>query len=230
MRPTARARRVVYGDVVEREEVIELPDGARLLFRPVRADDKALLVEGFERLGEDSRYRRFHGHVGRLGTAQLAYLTEVDHRDHEAIGALDCASGEGVGVARYVRLPDEPHLAEAAVIVADDWQRRGVASMLLERLVTHAREADIAAFTAVFQVENLRARELFERLGPHAVRSAANGTVELEIELGEPGDRGSPLSAALRAVAAGHIVVVRGALARLIELARAARQWRPHRP
>lgn len=201
-------------------EVIELPDGARLLVRPVRSEDKPLFVDGFQRLGDDSRYRRFHGHVGKLTDAQLAYLTEVDHHDHEALGVLDCDTGEGVAVARYVRLPGEPRLAEAAVIVADGWQRRGVASLLLGRLAERARAEGVEAFTALFQVENHRARELFERLGPHAVRAASDGTIELEIGLAADRGPGSPLADALRSVAAGHLVALRGLLTRLAQLAR----------
>ena len=50
-------------------EVVELPDGAEVLIRPVRAEDKPLFVRGFERFGEHSRYLRFMGMKKRLSTA-----------------------------------------------------------------------------------------------------------------------------------------------------------------
>ena len=74
-----------------------------MIVRPIRPGDKELLAAGFDRLSDDSRYRRFLTSMPRLSSSQLAYLTEVDHRDHEALLAIDEASGRAVGVARYVR-------------------------------------------------------------------------------------------------------------------------------
>src|SRR5216117_3966495 len=111
-----------------------LPDGTELLVRQLRPSDKRLLAEGIERLSPESRYRRFFRPLDRLSERDLAYLTEIDHTDHEALAAIDPRSGALVGVARYVRGAD-PHLAEVSVAVGDPWQRRGVATALLERLV-----------------------------------------------------------------------------------------------
>jgi hypothetical protein len=100
-------------------EEVELRDGSRLAVRPVEAGDKPLFREGFERFGPSSRHLRFMGHKKTLPDAELAFLTEVDHHDHEAIGALTTDGTCGVGVAGYLRL--EPRVAEAAVAVVDDW-------------------------------------------------------------------------------------------------------------
>jgi GNAT superfamily N-acetyltransferase len=78
----------------------------------------------------------------------VRYLTEVDHHDHEAIVALDEESGEGIGVARYVRTRERPEVAEVAVTVVDDWQGRGLGTRLLEVVSARAREEDIRSFTA----------------------------------------------------------------------------------
>jgi hypothetical protein len=82
-----------------------LRDGSAVLIRPVRPEDAGLLKDSF---------------------AGLRYLTGVDHRDHEALGALAHARGGGVGIARYVRDREDPHAAEIAVIVIDGWQGRGL--------------------------------------------------------------------------------------------------------
>jgi RimJ/RimL family protein N-acetyltransferase len=184
-------------------------DGAELAIRPIGADDKRLLAEGFERLSPQSRYRRFFRPLDRLSERDLAYLTEIDHSDHEALVAIDPQSGELVGVARYVR-GVEPQLAEVSVVVGDPWQRRGVATALLERLIERAREAQITHFVALVLDENIEAIRLFEHLVPgHArPRRSASGHLELLIELPEPGRlQGSALARVLRMVAHGAITV-----------------------
>jgi GNAT superfamily N-acetyltransferase len=81
----------------------------------------------------------------------LAYLTEVDHHDHEALVAFDDCSSEGVGVAWYVRV--DGATAEAAVTVADDWQGRGLGTALTSMLAERALEEGIDRFTAVVLAE-----------------------------------------------------------------------------
>jgi elongation factor P--beta-lysine ligase len=103
-----------------------LRDGVRVTLRPIAPGDKPLVAASFERLSEESRYRRFFTTENELSAAELAYFVDVDHHDHEAIIAIDPLSGEALGVARYVRLKDDAEVAEVAVIVADDWQRRGL--------------------------------------------------------------------------------------------------------
>ena len=62
--------------------------GERVLIRPIRPSDKPPLLEGFRRLSQESRHRRFFSPVPELGAGQLRYLTEVDHDAHEALVAL----------------------------------------------------------------------------------------------------------------------------------------------
>ena len=80
---------------------------------------------------------RFQASLADLSDKQLSYLTAVDHHDHEALIALDPDTEDAVGVARFVRVSDG--VAECAIAVADDWQGRGVATELLDRLVDRAR-------------------------------------------------------------------------------------------
>jgi GNAT superfamily N-acetyltransferase len=132
---------------------IQLRDGATIILRPIRAADRDQLLDGFERLSPESRYRRFLMTVEDLPERIVRSLTEVDHHDHEAVVALDPVSGHGIGVARFVRRPDRPEVAEAAVTVADDWQRRGVGTLLLEALAARARDEGIVTFTGPGSIE-----------------------------------------------------------------------------
>jgi len=82
-------------DRVAARTVAALRDGTRVLVRPIESDDKVLVLEGFERLSEKSRYRRFLAPMPELSDSMLRYLTEVDHRDHEALVALEEGTGRG---------------------------------------------------------------------------------------------------------------------------------------
>ncbi|MDQ3767887.1 MAG: GNAT family N-acetyltransferase [Actinomycetota bacterium] len=189
-------------------QTVTLRDGARVTLRPIRPDDKDRLREAFERLGEESRYRRFFSPMSTLSPAMLRYLTEVDHHDHEALVAQDAGTGEGLGVARYVRghhaPPDE---AEAAITVVDDWQGRGLGGVLLRALADRAREEDITTFTALVQADNPRAIRALSALG-QAQRSPEGPYTLLRIALPEEGPPRS-LEDALRAAAQGWLVAAR---------------------
>ena len=121
------------------EGSVRLTGGREICIRPIEPCDAPELKAGFQRLTAVSRYRRFLSGLDHLTAHQLQYLTTVDHADHEALVAVDAQSGDGIGVARYVRDANDPRLAELAIVVTDAWQGRGVGTALLEQLVVRAR-------------------------------------------------------------------------------------------
>jgi GNAT superfamily N-acetyltransferase len=78
--------------------------------------------------------------------------------------ALD-ERGEGIGVARFVRSPSEPTSAEVAVTVIDEWQGRGLGTVLLEVIGARARREGIATFTALMLATNHQMIEVLEGVG-----------------------------------------------------------------
>jgi RimJ/RimL family protein N-acetyltransferase len=184
---------------------VRLRDGSTVVIRPIEPDDRDLLRAGFEQLSDHSRYMRFQAPLANLSEQQLSYLTEVDHRDHEALVAVAPSSDETgiVGVARFVRVNDR--VAECAVTVADDWQGRGVATELLDRLVQRAREEGIDRFTALVMAQNTEALRLLERLGDTEQRRIGS-QVELDIALPKP-RQPSPQIRLVLAGAARELVV-----------------------
>jgi RimJ/RimL family protein N-acetyltransferase len=172
------------GSPGETGEIVELRDGTRALIRQIRPGDRARINEGFESASAESIFMRFLSPLPRLSGRQLDYLTAVDHARHEALIAVDPETGQSFGTARYVRDADDPGSAEFAVGVGDRWMRIGLGTALLRALVLRAREAGIVRFTGFIHPENTAIRRLVEKVaGPYETRSAAQGAVEIVVEL-----------------------------------------------
>jgi GNAT superfamily N-acetyltransferase len=189
-----------------REIAVTLRDGSRVTVRPIRPQDAESLRAGFERLSEESRYRRFLSPMRELSGPMLRYLTEVDHHDHEALIAVG-ADGTIVGVARSVRSRSDPQVAEAAVTVADDWQGRGLGTALLGLLADRARAEGISRFTALLLATNRAMLDLLKDLGPVRILQLGSGTTELEITLPRRG-AGPHLRELLRGSASGRYKLI----------------------
>jgi GNAT superfamily N-acetyltransferase len=163
-----------------------LPDGAQILIRPIRADDKRFLEDGLRHLSSESVHRRFLSPKRSFSRSELRYLTEVDGRDHVALVAE--YPGEPVrrliAVGRFVRWLDDPEAAEVAVVVCDDWQGRGVGSVFAQRLAAQARRGGISRFTATMASDNVPAHKLMQRLTWHLEEQhAGSGVSELVMDL-----------------------------------------------
>jgi GNAT superfamily N-acetyltransferase len=164
-----------------------LADRSIVRLRLIRPEDASELRRGFERLSPASRYRRFLGGVTELSDEALRYLTEVDGHDHVAIVVTrprPDGSEEGLGVARFIRLRDEPSVAEAAVTVLDDEQRKGLGQLLTVTLARAARERGIRHFRGEILADNVAVRELLRDVGAD-VRSVEGGRLVFDVALGE---------------------------------------------
>ena len=180
---------------------VELRDESWVGIRPIRPDDKEALLEGFERLSEESRYKRFLTPMETLTSSQLAYLTEVDHHDHEALIAFDLSTRNAVGVGRYVREGDGDR-AEAAVTVADDWQGKGLGTALTRVLGGRAVEEGISCFTALLLAENKEMVGLLTGFGDVEVTAREGEAIQVEVPLAPEVVKDPALRSVLRAVAA----------------------------
>ena len=202
--------RPTHGFLERHTAVIRLRDGARVQIRPLTPQDRGRLRQGFERLSPRSRYLRFLAPINELSDDMLTYLTTVDYYDHFAWGvqALDEPGEPGIGVARYVRLRDDPEVAEPAVAVADDYQGKGLGTALLYALADTALQNGIKRFRALVLAENESMLDVFRNMGA-SLRRVGGPHVEVEVEL-PPAPEGLPdsdLRAALRAVARGQVEV-----------------------
>ena len=185
------------------QETAELNNGVAVVLRLVQPEDKDMLVRGLDRLSPRSRYLRFFTNKQRLTPAELQYLTEVDGENHFALGAtrpLPDGTEEGVGIARFVRRQDDLKVAEAAIVVTDDFHHNGLGRLLFLRLVAAARERGIERFRSEVLAENKAMRAIVHKLATGAHEQLKDGvitvdadlpTVEAEVPADTPSARGT---------------------------------------
>jgi RimJ/RimL family protein N-acetyltransferase len=193
---------VTGGGPLRFEEIsTRLRDGTAVVLRPIRPDDKARLSEGLARLSDGSRLRRFMTPVTELSEEQLAYLTDIDYYNHFAwVATLRDRPDFGIGVGRYVRLNEDPQVAEAAITVVDDYQGKGLGTLLLGLLAATARMAGIIRFRGYVLEENLPMLALLQELGSD-LEYDSPGVVNVEVPLAEPLVPESPTARALEEAA-----------------------------
>ncbi len=162
-----------------------MTNGTDVLLRCVRPDDRDLLRAGFEELSPDSRYLRFFTRSADLSEEDLTYLCDVDGWNHFALGAIvSDDEPTGIGIARFVRDPDHPEVAEPAVAVVDDYQGHGLGTALVLRLADAARERGVREFRFDIMKDNERMRNLLEEIAP-TVRFGfpSRGIMEVQVPI-----------------------------------------------
>ncbi len=166
----------------DRGAAVVRPGGEGLAVRPLEATDRDAFAALFARLSPDSRYRRFDGPKPALGRRELAFMTDVDHFEHEALAAIDTNDGSIVGVSRYVARADAPRVADVAIEVADDAQGIGIGTLLGQLIVDRASINGFHRLVATTLWDNQPARSLMRRLGFRAHTSDDN-VLELHLAL-----------------------------------------------
>ncbi len=157
-----------------------LADGGTAHVRPIRPEDAPLLRAFHNRLSPESLYLRFFSPHPRLSEREVAHFTQVDH---DARVALVVVLGEElIAVARYDRLPRSDE-AEVAVIVADAQHGRGIASALLERLASAARERGVHRFTADVMPQNRAMLHVFHDAGFEVTSRFEDGVVRVSFPI-----------------------------------------------
>lgn len=146
----------------------ELAGGFRVAARAIEPGDRAAIAAGFGTLSEESRFRRFLAGTPRLSGSLLDALVDLDGTDR--VGVLlvwprtsqdDVLLGEG----RFIRLPDDPVTAEAAVTVADEAQGMGAGRFVIRLLADLALERGITRFTATMSPSNDAALRMMQGVG-----------------------------------------------------------------
>jgi len=167
-------------------EPVTLRDGTAVTIRPIRPDDARRLQALFYRLSPESISLRFLGHPKELPDAQAEQLANVDYQKRMALVATREQDGEEhiIAVARYAADPaGQPDLAEAAIVVEDEYQKRGLGTLLLSRLVAYAQAHGIRAFMATVHQNNIQIMRFVRHSGLPAESTLEAGVWEIVVKL-----------------------------------------------
>ncbi|HTQ88154.1 MAG TPA: GNAT family N-acetyltransferase, partial [Streptosporangiaceae bacterium] len=158
-----------------------LADGTTVEIRPAAPDDFDAVKAMHDAMSPDNSYLRFFN-MSRL-SAEIEARRICRNPAPGSVALLALADGELAGVASYVPLRDQPDKAEVAFAVADHMHHKGIATLLLEHLVSLARSQPIATFMAKTLGENQAMLRVFADAGLPVERRYAEGVIELTFPL-----------------------------------------------
>jgi acetyltransferase len=145
---------------------------------------KEQIARGLDCMSTRSRWHRFATPLKRLSSEQLAYLADLDGRNRVAwCATIQTDSGErGIALGRYVRLENEPSVAEFALAVVDEFQGQGVGFRLMNALVFAARKNGISTLRGCVLASNRHMLSLCRRFGATLRESDAGSTLTVEVD------------------------------------------------
>ena len=167
---------------------VELREGTRVHVRPIVPEDEPLLHEAVAAMSERTVYFRFFSPIKRLSDAVAHRLAVVDYNDRFALVATThrpTARERIVGVARYDRAAGTD-IAEVAVAVIDEFQRRGLGGILLGILARVAAEHGIKSFSLIVLPENQQMLGLLRKMGWIHQARLVGGVYEISFDIPEP--------------------------------------------
>ena len=158
--------------------------GDRVRLRPVLPSDRDGIAAAYGRLSRESKRMRFFVPLAELTPEMLSELSEVDHFDRAAWLAQVEQDGRwtGIGIARYIRDPQRPETAEAAVTVIDSFQGHGIGTVLLEILTFAALDHGISTFVGQVLRDNDRMLSVLRHAHAH-FEFDEPGVLRFEIDL-----------------------------------------------
>jgi len=171
----------------------ELRDGTPVTIRPIRPEDEPLMVKFHEALSEESVYMRYFHMMNldqRTAHDRLTRICFIDYDREMALVAEhtdpDTGEREILGVSRLSRRGAVPDEAEFSVLVSDRFQRRGVGTLLVGRILEVSRAEDLRRITAEILFDNRPMQSISKKLGFHLRRDTEEMVVKADLDLFQP--------------------------------------------
>jgi acyl-CoA hydrolase/GNAT superfamily N-acetyltransferase len=186
----AKRRRIVFANQImppprqpypeKYETTVTLRDGSQVLIRPIRSDDETRIKDMFYSFSEQTVYLRFHSVLKALPHNRLQVFCNVDYDTEMALVAAVGNPGDEdiIATGRFLADPSKTS-AEMAFAVRDDWQRKGLGTLLFDRLIEIGRASGIRKFAADVLIENSGMLKIFHRSGLNIETSTEAGVVHV---------------------------------------------------
>jgi acyl-CoA hydrolase/GNAT superfamily N-acetyltransferase len=196
----AKQRRMIYRDQIEPpwqtpsypkryETTFVDKKGGELRVRPIKSTDESLLHGLLYGMSQDAIYQRFFSMRKTMPHENLQEFCTIDY-DHDMALIATASDGDlekAVGWAMYSQ-NRVTNYAEAAFLVLDDWQGRGIGSYLMKQLTLIARSRLIDGFTASVLTSNARMLRVFEKCGYQMANTQEGDLMTLSIHFDQPQD------------------------------------------
>ncbi|MHA1231842.1 MAG: GNAT family N-acetyltransferase [Candidatus Helarchaeota archaeon] len=168
----------------EYEKYIKLKDGTKVFVRPIKPTDRDLWVEFYLSLSKLTKYYRFFSAKPKPDEKMIKRYTQIDYVNNLALVALIKENGKErmIGVVRYVLVP-EFNAAELAVVVADDWQGKGLGTKLLLMMLDIIIKRKIPKIMGDIFLENEKMMRIVKESGFKLISVDEAGVKHFEIDL-----------------------------------------------
>ncbi len=170
-----------------------LKDGTPVTIRPIRPEDEPLMVRFHESLSERSVYMRYFHALKldrRTAHERLTRICFIDYDREMALVAErknpETGEPEILGVGRLSRDHVVPEEAEFSLLISDEFQRQGLGSILLEKLLEVGRAEGLSRITADMLYGNRAMRRLARKFGFHVRRDIEEGVAKADLNLYQP--------------------------------------------
>jgi acetyltransferase len=161
----------------------QLNDGTDIVIRPIRPEDAEIEQAFIRGLSPESKYFRFMNSIHELSLEMLVRFTQIDYHNEMALVAINQGvdGEEEIGVARYMTNPDKK-TCEFAIVVSDKWQGKGIARLLMNKLIDIARNRGLEVMEGQVLGNNYRMLELMKSLNFQISRDPNDPGIKLAVQ------------------------------------------------
>jgi acetyltransferase len=161
----------------------QLNDGTDIIIRPIRPEDAEIEQAFIRGLSPESKYFRFMNSIHELSLEMLVRFTQIDYHNEMALVAInpDVKGEEEIGVARYLTNPDKK-TCEFAIVVSDKWQGKGIARLLMQKLIEIARNRGLEIMEGQVLANNFRMLELMKSLNFRISNDPTDSGIKLAVQ------------------------------------------------
>ncbi|MHA1131352.1 MAG: GNAT family N-acetyltransferase [Candidatus Helarchaeota archaeon] len=155
-------------------------DGTTVIYRPIKPDDDDKVLSFYYSLSRETIYFRFFSGRKNVPKSRVRDYTHIDYDKNFAMVVE--YEGRIVGIGHYI-VTDNPQTIEMAVVMHDEWQRKGIGTHFLKYLISIAKEKGIRHITATVLLENYKILKTIEKLGFKFTKKLEEGDLLVEADL-----------------------------------------------